>query len=206
LLARLLGDLDKLPPELVIGPVHARIQQFVGGALATGTAEATKVLDSDRYLTLLERLVDGAWTPRVTHLADQPAQTVLPPLVRKAWRRLGTGVARVRQTRLPGDYHEVRIQAKRARYAAEAVVPAFGHRAERFAKQIVRIQDVLGEHQDATTTQDTLRRMVQTSSGRSVGFTCGLLHAHEEQRAAKAREKFDELWPEVARRRYRAWL
>ena len=206
LLARLLGDVNKLPPDLVMGPVEARIQQHVGGALASGMAEATDVLDSDRYLTLLERLVDGAWTPRLTPLAREPAQRVLPPLVRKAWRRLGTGVARVRETRLPGDYHEVRIQAKRARYAAEAVAPAFGNRAERFAKQVVRIQDVLGEHQDAVTAQETLCQLVKSSSGRTVGFTCGLLHAMEEKRADKARREFDEIWPQVARRRYRAWL
>jgi CHAD domain-containing protein len=206
LLARLLAELDELPPELLLGPVRARIEQYVGGALATGVAEATDVLNGDRYLMLLERLVDGAWTPRLTEAAEGPAKSALAPLVRKAWRRLGVGVARVRETRSAGDYHQVRINAKRVRYAAEAVVPVFGRPAERFAKQIVRIQDVLGEHQDATTAQEALRRLVQTSSGRPVGFTCGVLHALEGERAMKARADFEVLWPEVARRRYRAWL
>src|SRR5439155_19899439 len=133
LLERMLGDIDRLPPELVLGPVRARIEQYVGGALAVGMAEAQELLDSERYLTLLERLVDGAWSPRLTDVAAQPAKAVLPDLVRKAWRRLGVGVARVRETHLPGDYHQVRIAAKRARYAAEALEPAFGRPAARFA-------------------------------------------------------------------------
>lgn len=206
LLARFTAELDALPPELVLGPVRARIEQHVGGALAAGLAAAEETLSSDRYLTLLERLVDGAWTPRLTDLAARPAKTVMPDLVRRSWQRLGTGVARVRETHSAGDYHQVRIDAKRVRYAAEAVAPVFGRRATRFAKQIVAVQDLLGEHQDALTAQETLRQMVKTSPGRAVGFTCGLLHALEEQRAETARRDFDELWPKVARRRHRTWL
>src|SRR6266550_2053262 len=55
LLARLLGAVDQLPPELVLGPVRARIEQYVGGALVAGMAEAQELLDSERYLALLER-------------------------------------------------------------------------------------------------------------------------------------------------------
>src|SRR5205085_3736814 len=111
--------------------------------------------------------------PRLTDVAARRADIVLPGLVRASWRRLGSGVARVRETGAPGDYHEVRIRAKRARYAAEVVAPAFGKPAARFAGQVERIQEALGEHQDAVTAQETLRRLAQTSSGRSVGFTCG---------------------------------
>jgi CHAD domain-containing protein len=206
LLARLMDDLDRLPPEEVLGPVRARIEQFVGGDLAAGLEAAGEVLDEERYLSLLERLVDAAWSPRLTELARERAESVLPALVRRSWRKLGVGVARVRETDAPGDYHRVRIKAKRVRYAVEAVGPAFGKPAARFAAQVERIQEVLGEHQDAVTAQETLRRLVQTSPGRGVGFTCGLLHALEERRAAAARAEFAEVWPEVARRRYRAWL
>jgi CHAD domain-containing protein len=206
LLARLNDDIDRLPADLVLGPVRAKVQQFVGGQLATGLEQAEQTLNDERYVALLERLVDAAWSPRLTDLAAERASAVLPDLVRAAWRKLGIGVARVRETHAAGDYHQVRIAAKRARYAAEAVEPAFGKPAARFARQVVRIQDVLGEHQDAVTAQDTLRRLAQTSSGRPVGFTCGLLHALEGSRAAAARAEFEVVWPEVARRRYRGWL
>ncbi|MFL6240652.1 MAG: CHAD domain-containing protein [Actinomycetes bacterium] len=206
LLARLLADVDTLRPEFVLGPAKARLQQFVGGELATGMELAEQTLADERYLGLLERLVDAAWSPRLTDLANGRAGVVLPDLVRRAWRKLGVGVARVRETHDTGDYHRVRIAAKRARYAAEAVAPAFGKPAERFARQVVRIQDVLGEHQDAVTAQDTLRRLAQSPAGKTVGFTCGMLHALEERKAATARAEFEASRPEVARRRYRGWL
>jgi CHAD domain-containing protein len=206
LLKRLNADIDELPDDLVLGPVRARVQQFVGGKFAEGMELAGQTLADERYIALLERLVDAAWSPRLTSVAADRAANVVPDLVRGAWRKLGVGVARVRETRLPGDYHRVRIAAKRARYAAEAAQPAFGKPAARFARQIVRLQDVLGEHQDAVTAQETLRQLAQSSSGRTVGFTCGLLHALEERRAAAARADFETVWPDVARRRYRSWL
>jgi CHAD domain-containing protein len=206
LLARLNRDIDQLLPEFVIGPVQARVQQFIGSQFSAGMDQAEQTLDDERYLGLLERLVDAAWSPRLSDLAAERASFVLPDLVHKAWRKVGTGVARVRETHATGDYHHVRIAAKRARYAAEAVEPAFGKPAARFARQLVRIQDVLGEHQDAVTTQEMLRRLARTSSGRTVGFTCGVLHAKEEKRATAARAEFELVWPEVARRRYRSWL
>ena len=206
LLARLIAELDLLPPEMVIGPVRARLEQFVGGDLAAGLAAAEQLLGDERYLTLLERLVDAAWSPRLTDIAAQPAQVVLPDLVRAVWRRLGVGVARVRETGAPGDYHWVRIAAKRARYAADAVEPAFGRPAERFARQISRVQEVLGEHQDAVTAQATLVRLAHILTR-----PFGRVHLWFAARARGApgrscAREFAVVWPEVARRRYRAWL
>ena len=51
------------------------------------------------------------------------------------------------------EFHEVRKLAKRARYVAETVAPALEpddeRCAARFARKARRVQDVLGEHQDA---------------------------------------------------------
>lgn len=206
LLARLTASIDKLPDPLVIGPIRARVEQHLGGQLAVAVAEIDKTMNGDRYVSLLERLVDAAWKPRTTSAADQSAAQALGEDVRRAWRKLASGVARVRETAEEGDYHQVRIRAKRVRYTAEAVSPAFGKPAVRFARQAERVQEVLGEHQDACTAQEVLRRIAQSSGGRSSGFTLGILHAVEEQRASAARAEFEGLWPEVARRRYRDWL
>jgi CHAD domain-containing protein len=206
ILARLTASIDKLPDHLVIGPVRARVQQHLGGELAAAVAEIGHTVNSDRYISLLERLVDAAWKPRTIPAADQPAQVALQEDVRGAWRKLASGVARVRETSQERDYHQVRIRAKRVRYTAEAVSPAFGKPAVRFARQAERVQETLGEHQDACEAQDVLRRIAQSSAGRTSGFTLGILHAVEEQRASAARVEFEALWPEVARRRYRDWL
>jgi CHAD domain-containing protein len=206
LLARLERMLAELPPEQVLGPVAARLEQVVGGRLAAGVATTTAVLDGDRYRALLERLVDAAWTPRTNPEADRKARDVVPGLIRNDWRRLARGVARVRETHAAEDYHQVRIAAKRLRYASEAAVPIFGAPAKRLATQAERVQEVLGEHQDAQVSEETLRVLAQSSTGRQVGFTLGLLHSREQTRARAARKLFEEIWPEVSRRRYRDWL
>ena len=58
----------------------------------------------------------------------------------------------------------------------------------------------------ATADQGPEVEAMQSSSGRTVGFTCGVLHALEDKRAAAARAEFERVWPEVSRRRYRSWL
>jgi CHAD domain-containing protein len=206
LLARLTSSIDQLPDPMVIGPVRARLQQHIGGTLAAAVAEIDNILDDDRYISLLERLVDAAWKPTTTRSASQRARDALPDDVRRAWRKLNSGVAHVHKTGAERDYHQVRIQAKRCRYTAEAVAPAFGKPAVRFAQQVERVQEVLGEHQDAITAQDVLRRIAQSSSGRSSGFTLGIMHAVEEQRASAARAEFEAIWPDISRRRNRDWL
>jgi CHAD domain-containing protein len=206
LLGRLMRDIDALPPETVLGPVKARIEQAVGGRLAESIAEAEKTLDGERYLVLLERLVDAAWSPRCTADGDKPAADVFPDLVRKDWKRLARLVAVAQTTGADHDFHEVRIAAKRLRYAGEAVTPTFGKVASRLAAQAERVQEVLGEHQDAVIAQEALRTLARSSGGRSVGFTLGLLHQQEEARARAARAAFVDAWPEVRRRRYRDWL
>jgi CHAD domain-containing protein len=47
------------------------------------------------------------------------------------------------------ELHQVRLLAKRARYAAEAVVAVNGRDARRFAKAITGIEEVLGDMNDA---------------------------------------------------------
>jgi CHAD domain-containing protein len=204
--ARLDADLESLPSELVLGPVKARLTQVIGGRFAESAAEAEKTVHTERYVSLLERLVDGAWQPHTTPEANRPARDVVPELIRQDWRRLAKRVATVRQTEVIDDYHRVRIAAKKLRYACEAVAPAFGKPAARLAEQAERVQELLGEHQDAVVSLDTLRTIATSPTGRSVGFTLGLLYAREEARARGARAIFAELWPEVARRRYRDWL
>ena len=59
--------------------------------------------------------------------------------------------------------HKLRIQGKRARYAAELAQSSRGAPAARFVKDSTKLQDVLGEHQDAVVALDRLRRLAKGS-------------------------------------------
>ncbi len=174
---------------------------------ANARAEVDAAMTSDRYLALLDALVDAAVRPRLSDAAGASCRDALPPLVRKAWRRLERDVRLLDPLGADDDWHEARIAAKRVRYATEALVPVFGARAKAFSRNLELVTEQLGEHQDAVIAAETTRRL---AAGRRVtgttGFVLGLLHEHERAAVATARAGFIAAWPEVSRRRHRAWL
>src|SRR5438876_138591 len=97
-------------------------------------------LDSQRYVDLLESLVAAAHSPITTLDADQPASQVLPPLATGPWRRLRSAVRQLPEQPTDPELHRIRILAKRARYAAEAVAPVVGEGAIAFARAAAKLQ------------------------------------------------------------------
>ena len=206
-LERLTHDLDELPPELVIGDVRERLTKDLTGKLAEGGDASLATMRSERYVVLLERLVDAAWEPLAAPEADEKAGVVLPPLVAAAWDQLAS---RVKKLKAPDatnrQWHKARIAAKRTRYAAEAVTPIFGSAAKEFAKRVEKCQEVLGEHQDAVVAGETLLRLAKAPRGGTVAFTLGLLHARQDEAMRNAREEFADVWADAKAPRFRRWL
>jgi CHAD domain-containing protein len=206
LLDRLIADLDRLPPDLVLGPVRARLEQVVGGDLVRHSTSVLTTLRSERYLSLLERLVDAAWEPLTTPAAEAPAGTAVPELLRRAWTRMAREAERLdRPSATDAEWHQVRIDAKGMRYACDAVEPVFGRDAKRLSRRLATVQDALGDHQDTVVARDTLRTIATAPRGGTVAFTLGLLHARQAEVAARSRTRFRRLWVEAARSRHRRW-
>ena len=166
-----------------------------------------RALRSERYDTLLDRLVAAAQRPRLLlRVDDRDDEELLRETVRRPWNRLRDEVASLPDDPSDAQLHSVRIRAKRARYAAEAVEPAIGKRARRFARALVRVQDALGEHQDAVVAGEWLRRAATRSEDASGAFAAGLLAALERDAADAARDTWRDAWAEVDRKRVRGWL
>jgi CHAD domain-containing protein len=207
LLERLIGDLDELPDSLVIGPVRARIERVIGDRLEAGGTTAIETLRSERYIVLLERLVDAAWEPMTAPEAEAPAGEVLPGLVAASWERFASAVKRLsKDDATDHDWHRVRIDAKQLRYSCNAVEGMFGKPARRLAKQAEALQDVLGEHQDAAVAAVVLHDMASARGAANVGFTLGVLHARQTDAIAAARDEFGQVWATASRRKLRNWL
>jgi CHAD domain-containing protein len=160
-------------------------------------------LDSERYVDLLERLVAAAHAPVTTLDADQPASQVLPPLATGPWRRLRSAIRQLPDPPTDPELHRIRILAKRARYAAEAVAPVVGPGATAFAKAAAKLQTILGEHQDSVTAQAWLRSARVT--GRRA-FVAGELIALEHIAAQAARAQWPKIWKALDRKRLRKWM
>ena len=81
--------------------------------------------------------------------------------------------------------HEARKTAKRARYAAEAAVPALLSTAGRQAAQARELQQLLGDHHDSVVARAVLLDLA--AKARAAGedtFTYGLMHQRQACQAA----------------------
>ena len=144
-----------------------------------------------RYIDLLERLVLATNSPATLPEAEEPALKVLPPLAASPWRRLRSAVNQLPDPPTDPELHRIRILAKRARYAAEAVAPVAGSAAAAFGRAAAKLQTILGEHQDSVTAQAWLRGA--RISGRRA-FVAGELIAMEHVAAEDARAKWPRVW------------
>jgi CHAD domain-containing protein len=169
------------------------------------------VLRGQRYVILLDRLVEAAAAPPLTAAADRPAGDALPPLARRAWRKLASAGRALEDTSPDEHFHEVRKRAKQARYAAEAVAPALGkkrgRRAKTFAGRAADVQDVLGELQDAVVAEETIERFVGDGfRPGDVNFAAGRLLERQHVGRANARRDFAAAWRRVDRKKRRSWM
>jgi CHAD domain-containing protein len=105
----------------------------------------------------------------------------------------------------------VRVLAKRARYAAEAIAPALdgdGRKgAASFARRAANVQDVLGELQDSVVAAETIEGFAAGRSGdASLALAVGRMLERESRARAEARAAFPKAWRKLDRSRRRSWM
>ncbi len=138
-------------------------------------------------------------------LADRPAADVLPALVRRPWRHLQHAVEHLDDDPPDEALHDIRIRAKRMRYAAEAVAGVIGKPARQLASAVAEVQGVLGDMQDAVVAETWLRS--QAASGPpSRALVAGQLIMLERQKQAACRRQWVRPWKEASHKRLRSWL
>ena len=204
---QLLGLVADLPPELVVGPVQARLESELGGGYRAAHRAAVKTMSEPRYFALLDALEAFVAKPPFTELAAGKASRVLPRLVGKTWRRVHKLADEANVSGADPALHEVRKAAKQARYAGESLESTFGRDAERYAVAMEDLQEVLGEHQDAVVTRDVLRDMgVRAHLAGENAFTYGFLAGLEQARGDQAREAYADVLSDTSRHKVRRWL
>ncbi len=157
---------------------------------------------------LLEALVETARQPHFrtdpAGMADRPARRVVTDLAHKPWRRLSRAVDDLAPDAPDAALHAIRILAKRARYAADAVVPLYGEDARRFARALADLQTVLGEYQDTTVAEVWLRSAAKALP--STRLVAGELIAFERDDRVRLRAQFQKVWKKASRPKLRKWL
>ena len=153
-----------------------------------------------RYVALVNQLI-----PMVNRPAMVPHDVTLPKLARRAFRKLRKEVKGLDSSASHAKWHCVRIQTKRARYAAELSEWCSGRGATRFIDKIKLIQDQLGEIQDAVTAEDHLRRFTSKKAGRHSVLLAGQMVERQRQRRRQAKQAFPSTWKEVKKCGKAAW-
>jgi CHAD domain-containing protein len=211
LAGHLRDSLRPVPPELLIGPVQARVQGHFAPRRAAARASLIKALDDPRYASLLAELDRVAAGPPAGPLAAAKAREVLPAAVRRAYRQAKRRMRTARHTPDgPGRdaaLHRARKSARRARYAAEAASPAAGKQARRFARQMKQVQSVLGDHHDAVLARQAARDLgIGAHLAGENAFTYGLLHERELHHAARQQTRAAGVWRHASRPKHRRWM
>lgn len=195
-----LPELDKAEAALLLGRLAEE-----GEAART---ELLAALRDRRYLALLDALVDLVRSP--PSLADAVANRTKKrgnpgaPFVREPWRHLADAVAALGAEPADADLHQIRIKAKRCRYAAEAVVPIAGPAARRLAVAVENVQTVLGEHQDTVVAEAWLRGAAAFVP--AAGIVVGQLVAAERMRRRDLRRRWPKVWKKADTSKLRRWL
>lgn len=163
------------------------------------------VIGSRRALALYELIVAAAADPPTNTRAVGSASRRLAPFVRRPWRHLQRQVAEFGDTPSDEQLHRVRLLAKRARYAAEAVSPAFGPEARRFASAMAAIQDELGELHDlavaAAWSTETAVQLDTPAAAAALAIADRFVTQH-----AELHPKWRKAYRRASRHRNRDWL
>jgi CHAD domain-containing protein len=198
-LAGLLGpvrDLDVLIDRLRSEVAELAEDRVAGGELVE-TLESERrehrdvlldAMDSGRYFSLLASF--ESTIALLPHL-DEPDG--LRPIAKKQLRKLKQAARKLPDVPSDAELHNVRIHAKRARYAAElAGAP------KKVVDALKNVQDVIGEHQDAVVAEERLRKI----SRAKVAVAAGRLIERERDRKREQRAAYpDALRTALARGR-----
>ncbi|QTD98524.1 CYTH and CHAD domain-containing protein [Streptomyces cyanogenus] len=199
---RLKTALDALPPALVTGPVPERLTAWADARHRSAHAHLTGVLDSRRYLTLLDTLDALLADPPLRKAAGRKPGKVLGKAVGKDEKKLAAVLEHALELP-PGQdrdlaLHEARKKAKRTRYAAEAATAALGAPARALTAGMKSLTTLLGDHQDGVMARRTLLELaaVAHAAGESA-FTYGVLYGREEARAAATEAELPARWRKI---------
>jgi CHAD domain-containing protein len=163
---------------------------------AEARSAAVAALSDSRYFALLDRL--ESLDPVVVRGAEETLAELWWSQfkrTRKAFRDLDSDSS-------DDELHAARILVKRARYSAELAERELGKRGEKFVDAAKELQDVLGEHQDASVAEAHVKAWAEaTPAGADAA---ALLLERESERRRLARKDWPGAWKTLEKRAERA--
>jgi CHAD domain-containing protein len=190
------ADLAKrLDPELrgTLGPIAVAIRE----RRSVARDALVKTLASARCRRLRTRIgtFAGSRLPTTTNgRLGEVAPRLLRPLLRTTLR----AGRQVSAESSPAEVHRLRVRVKRLRYALETLRGPEDKATGKLLRRLIRLQDLLGDYQDAVTQAAWLRTHAETTllaPGPLLGV--GALLQLLARRARRRRKRFPETWQRV---------
>jgi CHAD domain-containing protein len=190
-----------LPQDLIQGPVETELEHELGRLARQGKDTIEAALASDRYRNLQRMLDQLLADPPFTHRTGRPAYTELPKNLAKAVRRLDRRLAEAEAL------HEARKADKQVRYMTEILTPINGKPALRLRRQAKKLQDLLGDYQDAVVTRPLLHKLSAAAHAKGqTAFTYELLDALEQDRTERVLRELPHRLARLHDDRTLSWL
>jgi CHAD domain-containing protein len=201
LLERIEARVAELPED--DRPAGEAIVRSLSDERARARRALIRAIGSDRYVQLLDDLVETTRVPPFVEAASEPASSLVP-LVAAQWKSLRGREKGKSDPPTDKELHRIRIHAKRSRYAAEALEPVAGKPAKAFASAAADLQSVLGEHNDSVVAVGWLRTWAAERS-ESLAFGAGVIAGLERADAGASRREWRPLWKALRKRRPKTW-
>lgn len=174
----------------------------------SGRTALLDALNSDRYA----RLVESCWAQLMAGPPEGGPEDRSRQLGRRVisqrYRRFDRDARSLRRRSPPAEYHALRIRGKRLRYSLELFVDLYGREGALALASLRSFQNLLGELQDLTTTDERLRGLVRTHASELPPDTLVMVGRLIEQHRVRSAEiidafptarrlvvrRFDRLW------------
>lgn len=137
----------------------------------------------------------GADAARLDRLAASPREFA-ELMLEKRWRKLGAAGAEI--ATLPTEaLHELRLDAKRLRYAAEVFAPVFPQKAaRRFQRRLAALQEELGRSNDAAVAR-SLIQVLEREKDTGRAWAIGAVEGYCLVRSIMDREMILAAWEKL---------
>lgn len=214
-LLQLKRTMDKLEEEPSADPEANQFSaaiEFYASNLAkrrrTARLRMIRSLDSKRYERLVDRMAkildDGPPVKPGAPGASLPATEAATDIINSALRKVLKAGRKCDADSPDEQLHRLRKKCKRLRYACEFFSDLFGKPSLDFAKKVIDIQDVLGDHQDSVVARKEIASFAESASvprgcNREVFVGLGVMIAAEKERATKSRSEFFRIWKKFDR-------
>lgn len=138
-----------------------------------------------------------------TRLDPAPITAAAPVLIRTRYKKLRKAAARLTAESSMEEYHAVRSRIKKLRYAVESVAAIYGKSAGALLRSLRRLQDPLGEQQDAHVTLARLQALARRPKADLCAetlFVMGRIAEGHAAAGAQGRADFEKRYPKLRKR------